>query len=270
VEPRARGTGPVLTWAAWVISRTDPDAVLISLHADHEIGPVEAFRTLMEAGSEAARTDPVLLTVAVPPTRPETGYGYIRPGRPRPAPHGAEIFEVRSFVEKPDETTATRYVDEGYLWNSGIFIWSAAVFLEEVRSVAPEIGDLIPLLEKGDTEAFFREAPSISVDKAVLERSHRVATLKATFRWDDVGAWEALGRTRERDDRGNVLLGPVHAVESRENIVMAEDGTIVLFGVENLVVVRRGDIVLVADRARTPDLKTLLRELPDDLRDPAD
>jgi mannose-1-phosphate guanylyltransferase len=106
------------------------------------------------------------------------------------------------------------------------------------------------------------------VDEAVLERSSRVAGLRATFRWDDVGSWEALSRTREPDGSGNVLLGDIHAVESRENIVVAEEGTVVLFGVEGLAVVRSGDITLVADRRKTPDLKRLLATLPLDLRDP--
>jgi len=102
----------------------------------------------------------------------------------------------------------------------------------------------------------------------VLERSSRVASLRATFQWDDVGAWEALARTRTADVAGNVLLGSVQAVDSRENIVMAEEGTVVLFGVEGLAIVRSGDIVLVADRAKTPDLKSLLEALPSHLRDP--
>jgi len=268
VEPRARGTGPVLAWAAWTIAREDPDAVLISLHADHHIGPLDAFRSLMLAGAETARTTDALFTVAVPPTRPETGYGYIRPDEPLPSPPGTDAFRVQSFVEKPDRDTATRYIAEGYLWNSGIFLWRASVFLQEVRAVTPEIGSLFPLLEEGKVAEFFQRVPSISVDEGVLERSSRVAALRATFRWDDVGAWESLSRTRSLDGDGNVLLGSVHARDARGNIVMTEAGTVVLFGVDNLVVVQRGDVVLVVDRGRTPDLKTLLQSLPEHLRDP--
>ncbi len=268
VEPRPRGTGPVLVWAAWVISQIDPDAVIVSLHADHAIDPFSAFQALIRAGTRAAKTTDALFTVAVPPTRPETGYGYIQPGEAIPAEEGADAFRVESFVEKPDRDTALEYLAAGYLWNSGIFLWRATLFLEEVRAVAPELGSLIPHLEEGDVEGFFREAPVISVDEAVLERSSKVASIRATFHWDDVGAWEALGRTRTADVAGNVLLGSVHAVDSRENIVMAEDGTVVLFGVEGLAVVRSGDIVLVADRTKTPNLKSLLEALPSHLRNP--
>jgi mannose-1-phosphate guanylyltransferase len=268
VEPLAKGTGPVLVWAAWQIQKEDPDAVLVSLHADHAIQPTDLFRSLIREGAKLAGVTPALLTVAVEPTRPETGYGYIRPGPAIPMEGSTEAFEVESFVEKPDRETAREYVSAGYLWNSGIFLWRASTFLNEVEKVAPELHRLIPLLERGRTEDFFRESPTISVDEAVLERSARVASLRASFQWDDVGAWEALARTRAPDSDGNVLLGPAWAVESEDNIVLMEEGTAVLFGVEGLVVVRSGDRILVARRSRTPDLKSLLEALPPALTDP--
>jgi mannose-1-phosphate guanylyltransferase len=238
------------------------------LHADHAIEPLESFLDLIRQGVEAAGGEDALFTIAVPPTRPETGYGYIQPGESLDLPKGVEGFRVQSFVEKPDSDTARKYLDAGYLWNSGIFLWRAAFFLDQVRAVAPELGELIPLLEAGEVEEFFQAAPNISVDEAVLERSRQVASLRATFQWDDVGAWEALGRTRRPDEDRNVLLGPAEAVDSTDNIVMTEEGTVVLFGVQGLAVVRSGGVVLVADRARTPDLKELLAALPPHLRDP--
>jgi len=268
VEPEARGTGPVLVWAAWSIAREDPSAVLVSLHADHAIQPPEAFHALLRDAAAVAASEDVLLTVAIPPTRPETGFGYIRPGEAMGRAGTTEAFRVRSFVEKPDLETAERYVSSGYLWNSGIFVWRAHLFLQEVREVAPELGSLLPLLDEGKVEEFFRNSPVISVDEAVLERSSRVAFVRATFQWDDVGSWEALARTRPSDGRGNVLLGSAHAVEASGNIAMAEEGSVVLFGVDDLVVVRSGEIVLVADRRRSPDLKSLLNALPPHLRDP--
>ncbi|MGM0669377.1 MAG: mannose-1-phosphate guanylyltransferase [Gemmatimonadota bacterium] len=268
VEPRVRGTGPVLTWAAWVIHQTDPDAVMVSLHADHAIQPWKAFQDLIRRAGDFASRTPKLFTVSVHPTRPETGYGYVRPGEGIPGGEDLGAFLVRSFVEKPDTETARKYVEEGYLWNSGIFLWRADLFLEEVRDVAPELGELLPLLEAGDTEEFFRRSPNVSVDEAILERSRRVASIPADFRWDDVGAWEALGRTREPDGEGNITVGSVHLKDARDNIVMAEEGEVVLFGVEGLAVIRSGDIILVARRERTPELKKLLEELPPSLRSP--
>jgi len=268
VEPEAKGTGPVLTWAAWSLLREDPEAVVVSLHADHAIEPWDEFQELIRRAGELARTQPNLFTVAVPPDRPETGYGYIRPGEKLKVDGNVDAFRVSSFVEKPDRDTAQHYLEAGYLWNSGIFLWRADLFLEEVKAVAPELGDLLPFLEAGDVERFFREAPNVSVDEAVLERSHRVASVRATFAWDDVGSWEALCRTCPGDGAGNVALGNVHLEDARENIVMVEDGDAVLFGVEGLVVVRSGDILLVADRKRAGELKALLKSLPARLRDP--
>jgi mannose-1-phosphate guanylyltransferase len=268
VEPQAKGTAPVLVWAAWAISQEDPNGVVVSLHADHAIQPLDHFYSLIRAGGRLAGSTEALFTVAIPPNRPETGYGYIRPGPPLPSTEGLEAFEVQAFVEKPDAPTAAAFLKDGFLWNSGIFLWRAAHFLREVQEVAPELGSLIPLLEKGDVEGFFREAPTVSVDEAVLERSSRVASLRATFQWDDVGSWESLRRTQRLDDDGNVLLGDARGMDSKGNIVLAEEGSVVLFGVQDLVVVRSGDIVLVTDRSRASDLKTLINTLPPELRDP--
>jgi mannose-1-phosphate guanylyltransferase len=268
VEPQAKGTGPVLTWAAWTLLQEDPDAVLASLHADHAIEPWSAFQESIRRGADLARESRLLFTIAVPPSRPEVGYGYILPGDPLPAPEGMAAFTVKAFVEKPDRETAERYLEEGYFWNSGIFLWRADVFLEEVRAHTPELAQHLPLLEKGDVEGFFQAVPDISVDQAVLERSRRVASIRATFRWDDVGCWEALSRTFPADEDGNVAVGSVHLLDATGNIILTEEGKVVLFGVDNLVVVRRGDLVLVAKRDRTPDLKTLLKTLPPEMTDP--
>lgn len=268
VEPEAKGTAPVLVWAAWVINRIQPGAVIVSLHADHVIDPTETFGSQIRAAAVEAETSDALFTVGVPPTRPETGFGYLLPGGPFPMIGDGEAFEVRSFVEKPGPVKAKEFVEGGYLWNSGLFIWRSDFFLDEVRSVAPELGSLLPLLEEGDADAFFREAPPISVDEAVLERSTKVVGIRAEFQWDDVGCWEALARTGDSDESGNVLSGSAEIVDSRDNIVVSDDGTLVLFGVNDLVVVRRGDIVLVAHRDRAPELKSLLNELPAELRDP--
>lgn len=261
VEPSARGTCPVLAWAAWEVARREPSAVLVSLHADHLIRPLEAFVGTVGAAAHLARTQDLLVTVGIRPDRVETGYGHIQPGEPLEAPGDVQAFRVAAFHEKPDAATARRYVDAGYLWNSGIFVWKASVFLDELERHAPEVASCLPLLEKEGTEAFFRAAPVSVVDTAVMERSSRVACVGATFAWDDVGGWEALGRTRDSDASGNVLLGNGRAVDSTGNVVFAEDGRVVLFGVHDLVVVRSGGVTLVLPRDRAADLKSLLRQL---------
>ena len=268
VEPRARGTGPVLAWAAWEIAKIDPAAVIVSLHADHFIKPEAAFVQLLQDAAGLARETGRLFTVSVLPSRPETGYGYIEPGDPLPAPAGVRAFAVGTFHEKPDAATAHRYIDAGYLWNSGIFVWSASAFLNEVKSVAPEIGDLLPLIDEESPEAFFAQVPNLPVDVAVLERSARVASVAATFDWDDVGSWEGLTRSRGTDANGNVVVGSGHVVDGKRNVIYAEGGTIATFGVDDLVVVQCGHITLVSTTERAPDLKRFLERLPASVREP--
>jgi mannose-1-phosphate guanylyltransferase len=177
---------------------------------------------------------------------------------------------VDRFVEKPPADIAEGYVRQGYLWNTGIFIWPVDLFLEEVRRHAPEIGEQFELLEQNRVREFFERVPSLSVDHAVLERSDRVGVMAATFEWDDVGAWDAVARTRPADALGNVSIGNVHLIDSRGCIVWAEDDAIVTFGAQDLVIVRAHGVTFVAPRERAPDLKRLLDQLPPSLREPGE
>ena len=271
LEPRAAGTAPVLAWAAAELERRDPDAVMVSLHSDHVIHPPEAFRALLARAAELAAGHRRLFTIGAPPTRPETGYGYVRLGPPLPAlegdPHPEPGNAVAEFVEKPLRHVAEQYLASGlYLWNTGLFVWRVADLLDGLERHAPEFRELVPLLREGGTEEFFRLAPTVSVDQALLERSDRVGVVRATFSWDDVGAWDAVARTRAADEHGNVVLGEAFAVDSRDSILYADDGPVVVFGVDGLVVVRTAGITFVADRGRSPDLKALLERLPEGLR----
>ena len=266
VEPRARGTAPVLVWAAHELAKRDPDAVMASLHADHVIQPEEAFRRLILDAAALAADSGRLFTIGIAPTRPETGYGYIRMGD-RIRDSRSEAYEVAQFVEKPNRETAERYVDAGYLWNSGLFVWKVSALLDEVRAHTPELAELLPLLDRGDVRGFFDAAPSLSIDEGLLERSGKVAVVPATFRWDDVGAWDAVARTLPSDDRGNVAHGTAYAVDSDGCIAWSDDRPVVLFGATDMVVVNTGALTLVMPRDRAADLKKLLEKLPPELRD---
>jgi len=257
VEPVARNTGPALVWAAFEIERASPGALMISLHADHVIHPVDELLETIRRAAEAADRGS-LVCIGVEPDRPETGYGYIEVGEST----GERTSRARRFVEKPDRATAEKYVATGgFLWNTGIFVWRAADLLSAVRDLAPEISGALPLLESDGAEAFFAAVEAVSIDVSVLERSPSVEVVRASFAWDDVGSWNALARTRHADEQGNIIVGPAAAFESANNIVWAEDGEIVLFGVDDLVVVRSGDHTLVARRSSAPDLKRLVERL---------
>jgi mannose-1-phosphate guanylyltransferase len=249
----------VLAWAARRLGEIDPDAVMVSLHADHLIEPLDAFRETVATAVTVAARDGYLVCVGVVPDRVETGYGHVEPGEALDV-DGAQAYRVRACHEQPDPATARRYEDDGYFWNTGIFVWKASVLLEEIEAHAPEIAAHLPRLETSD-EAFFDSVPVSVIDRAVMERSERAATVAATFTWDDVGSWEALTRTRRPDEDGNVTVGRSRLVDAQGNVVFAEDGSVVLFGTENLVVVRTGETTLVMPRDRAADLKTLLLAL---------
>jgi mannose-1-phosphate guanylyltransferase len=263
LEPRARGTAPVLAWAAHTIHALDPGAVMISVHSDHVIEPAAVFLDLLRRAATESKAQRRLCTIGAVAVRPETGYGYISPGASLTA--DGTMRQVDRFVEKPDAETAAGYAAAGWLWNTGIFVWPAALLLEELRLHTPEVASLLPLLDAGDVDGFFRDVPNVSIDEGLLERSRSVAVLSAAFEWDDVGAWDAVGRTRDGDAEGNVAVGEAHFVESARCIAWAEEGTIVVYGMSDVVVVSAGGITFVAPRDRTPELKQLLSQLPADL-----
>lgn len=257
VEPEARNTGPVLAWAASRIERETPGALMISLHADHRIRPFDAFAETIERAKSAALDRGTLVCLGIPPARAETGYGYIETGKPV----GDGICAVSRFVEKPDSETAEAFVASGrYLWNTGIFVWRAADFLQAIQRWCDEISSALPALAEDDVEKFFATVHPVSVDVGVLERADNVETAIATFEWDDVGTWEAVARMREADSSGNVTVGRVRVFEGSDNIVWSESGRVVLFGVDNLVVVQTDRETLVMRRDLAPQLKRM-REL---------
>jgi len=268
LEPRARGTAPVLAWAAHAIERASPGAVMLSLHADHVIEPAAGFRAqLARIASLSVRHDR-LFTVGAVPNRPETGFGYIRVG---PAlPGSDEAFEVAEFVEKPVREVAEQYVQEGYLWNTGLFVWPARRFLEELTMHTPEVAAHLPLLDEGRIVEFFQRVPTITVDEGLLERSRRIGVVRAAFDWDDIGAWDAVARTHPTDAAGNVVHGDAHLIDSSGCIAWADDGALVAFGAQDLVIVRAGGVTFVAPRDRASELKELLKQLPPRLAAPGE
>lgn len=261
VEPRPAGTGPALAWAAReIVRRADDTAVMLSVHADWSVGEPERFRVALSAAADAAERHDALVTIGIVPSRPDPGFGYIEPGAPV---NGAR--RVARFVEKPDSRTAEQFIRQGFLWNSGIFVWRVRDLLRELEQHTPEIA--LALAAATTIEQFFGQVPSISIDHAVMERSARALVLAGDFAWDDVGTWAALRRVRAGDDAGNAVAGDVHAVASSGNVVHAESGTVVLYGVSDLVVVARDGLTMVTTVERAADLKVLLETLPASVRD---
>lgn len=263
IEPRAASTAPALIWASFEAFRRDPDAEVLSMHADWAVGNAEIFRETADRALTVARARDRLVTVGIVPSRPETGYGYIVPG----GPLGDAAFSVARFTEKPDAATALNLMAAGALWNSGLFAWTATRLLAEVRLHTPEVAGALPALERGDAGAFFRDVTPVSIDVGLLERSRAVAVVRGAFAWDDVGSWEALARVRPSDPSGNVLVGPGFLHESADCVVWSEGDAVVLSGVRDLVVVQAHGRVLVMPRERAGELKRVLDLLPPAIRD---
>ncbi len=260
-EPRPAGTAAALTWAAAEIcARDGADAVMVCVHADWAIGDPAGFRAALLRAADVAERHHALVTVGIVPTRPDPGFGYIAPA----ASVEDGVFQVARFVEKPNRERAAEMVAEGFLWNSGIFVWRVGDFLDEVRALTPEVAPALDAAD-GDIARFFAAARSVSVDVGVLERSTRVLVLPGDFGWDDVGTWGALHRVRDRDRANNSASGSVHALSSEGNVVHAEGNAVVLYGVSGLVVVTRAGLTLVTTVEHSADLKTLLDTLPADL-----
>ncbi len=256
-EPRAASTAPALVWAARWISQRDPGGQMLSLHADWAVGDDRAFRAAAHEALGVAKEYDVLVTVGVKPTRNETGYGYIVPGKPL---GGART--VRRFVEKPSPTRAALLRRRGALWNTGLFTWGVARFLGEAGAYARELTAGWPKLTDGDVAGFFAAVTPVSVDVAVLERTKRLAVVTGNFPWDDIGSWDALLRIRTPDAHGNVVVGNVTLAEDvHGSVVWSDSEHVAVLGLEGVIVVRAHGHTLVMPTGRAEHLKELVQRL---------
>ena len=261
-EPRPAGTCAALAWAAQVIAqRAGADAVMICVHADWAIGDVGAYQATLAEAARVAFEERALVTVGIVPSRPDPGFGYIQPG----AAVREGVRRVARFAEKPDPERAARMVADGFLWNSGIFAWCVGDLLDEIRDHTPEVQPALSAAGD-DVAAFFAQVQSVAIDVGVLERSDRVLVLPGQFEWDDVGTWAALHRVRTCDAQNNAMLGPTFALQATGNVVHADGTQVVLYGVDDLVVVAREGLVMVTRREKATELKTLLDALPAEVR----
>ena len=257
-EPRPAGTAAALTWGALTIAERDgPDTIMISVHADWAIADDDKFRSTLLDAEEVATAEHALVTVGIVPTRPDPGFGYIQPSR-----SSGIASHVQQFVEKPTRARAAEMRDKGYLWNSGIFVWRVADFLDEVKAHTPELSNAVRTASAATPAQFFSTvATPISVDVGVLERSSNVMVVPGEFGWDDIGTWAALSRVRSKDEFGNVTSGDVHLLDCADNVVHVESGEVVMFGVNDLVVVTKGRLTLVTTTEKASDLKRLMESL---------
>lgn len=264
IEPVGRNTAPAVAVAA-ILAEADPEALLLVMPSDHQVRDPDAFRHAVAQAVPLARAGH-LVTFGIRPTEANTGYGYIKRGVPL-----MEAFAVDRFVEKPDRPTAEAYLESGdYLWNAGIFMFTARAYLEELGRRLPEmVVRCRAALAEGQSDLFFfrlADGPFAaiagqSIDYAVMEHTAQAAVVPADMGWSDIGSWSALWQESEHDADGNVLIGDVIAGATVDSYVRSENRLVATLGVRDLIVVVDDDVVLVADKSHDQDVKRIVEEL---------
>ena len=264
IEPEGRNTAPAVLAAALYISQSNPDALMLVAPSDHVVPDSDAFRAAIETGIPAAQGG-ALITFGIAPTRPETGYGYLELAEP--AGDAQKVVKLNRFVEKPALEQASEMLSKGnFLWNAGIFLFSAKAIIAAFNAYAPDmIAPVQAAVDNGQPDlGFFRLAPEPwaetrddSIDYAVMEHADNLAVVPFSGAWSDLGGWDAVWRETPQDDRGVVLSGNATALECTNSLLRAEDDRqeVVGIGLENLVVVAMPDAVLVADMSKTQSVK---------------
>ncbi|TCS41970.1 mannose-1-phosphate guanylyltransferase/mannose-6-phosphate isomerase [Reinekea marinisedimentorum] len=264
LEPAGRNTAPAIALAAFQALERDANAILVVLPADHVIRDHDKFAAALDLAVEQAKNGK-LVTFGVKPTYAETGYGYIQ------AEEKGVVSPVKAFKEKPDAETAEQYVAAGsYYWNSGMFVFSAQAYLDELNAFQPEIYTSVKKAFDGhkvdldfiriDSEAF-EASPSDSIDYAIMEKTTRAVVVPYDGDWNDIGAWAALYDLNEKDESGNVLFGDVLIHEAKGNFIRSENQLIAAVGVEDLAIVSTKDAVAVMPRSRAQDIKHVVNQL---------
>lgn len=263
LEPVGRNTAPAIAVAA--LHQNTDDAILLVLAADHVIQDVEKFQEHILQGFKLAQ-EGAMVTFGILPLAPETGYGYIKAGS-----EVANGFQVEQFVEKPDLETAQAYLDQGnYFWNSGMFMFRADRYLEELQRFNPDMHKFANASLAGAVKDFdfvrldkaaFEACPADSIDYAVMEKTDNAVVIPIDVGWNDVGSWTSLWDVSEKDQSGNHFTGDVLNTDSKNNFVHAEDRLVALVGVDDMVVVDTPDALLVASKDRVQEVKSIVSQL---------
>lgn len=263
-EPVARNTAPAILLGAMVVYERDPGGLVLVLPSDHIIEDADAFNRAVEASLEAAGNG-YLVTYGITPTRPETGYGYIKAGE-----RLGEVYRVERFEEKPDPERARRFLeDRNYTWNSGIFLFGAGAILEEARKHQP---DLMAHLDNLDLELFsnigevFRSIEPLSIDYGVMEKTDRAATIPTTMGWSDLGSWDSFHEIGVKDGKGNVVSGNVICLDTSNSLLLESGKVMAVSGMKDVIVIDTDDALLVCPRGRSQDVKQVVERLEGDGR----
>ncbi len=276
LEPMGKNTAPAITLAALAAIEKGDDPLLLVLAADHVIKDVSAFQQSVHSASIFAEQG-MLVTFGIVPTHAETGYGYIKQGElVKQEQENVKSYNVAEFVEKPDLHTAEKYLETGeYLWNSGMFMFKASRYLEELKKYSPEIlatckdafqSKMNDLDFTRISAEVFEKCPEDSIDYAVMEHTEHAVVVPLNAQWSDVGSFSSLWEVNPKDEQGNVSQGDVISEASTNCYINAENRLVTTVGVNNLVIVETKDAILVADKDKVQDVKSIVNQLKADNR----
>ncbi|MEG1312025.1 MAG: mannose-1-phosphate guanylyltransferase [Romboutsia sp.] len=266
VEPEGRNTAPCIALSAFVIKKYYDNVNMVVLPADHLIKDEEAFRNVIKSANEfVTENENSIITLGMEPTRPETGYGYIRNSNDERVVNNHRVIKVDAFVEKPNKEKAKEYLLNGnYLWNGGMFLWSVDNVLNQIEVHSNNTYKALQRIEdisENQLQSFINEnyehTEAISIDYAVLEKSEDIYVVPSSFGWDDVGSWEALDRYRDKDEAGNVLVGNAKVVDSESNLVISSNNSIVVEGLNDIYVIENDGKILVGHKSNVANVKEL-------------
>ncbi len=269
-EPIGRNTLPCIGLAAMYAEIENPDGIMVVSPSDHLIQNNELFKDTVLAAAKIADERDGIVTIGITPNYPAKGYGYVKTAEDITGEEKIKQFKVERFVEKPDEATATEYLKQGgFYWNSGLFVFKISVFLKAVEEFAPALyADLRKIqadLGKpnyGQTlDTIYRAVESISVDYGIMEHAQNIYLVEGNFDWNDLGSWESVYQTDEKDENGNAGMGEAIFLDTKNSYVSTDEGLVAVVGLEDVIVVRDGNTTLVCKRDNAEDIKKIVEQL---------
>ncbi|MDU1312958.1 MAG: mannose-1-phosphate guanylyltransferase [Clostridium septicum] len=266
VEPEGRNTAPCIALSALLIKRYYKDANMVVLPSDHLIRDEEGFRNIIQFSDKYLDENKnAIVTLGMKPDRPETGYGYINYVENKVEANGYKVIKVNSFIEKPNLEKAKEYLKEGsYLWNGGMFLWNIENILKEIKEYLPNTYEALKKVENIKEEELqlfindnYKKTDPTSIDYGVLEKSNEIYVVPSEIGWDDVGSWEAIERYRERDNMGNIHIGNINSVNSKDNLVIAPNQNIIIDNLSGIYVIENDGQIIVGRKENVSQIKQL-------------
>ena len=262
--PTARNTLPAIAWATYQIYQQDQAALIGVFASDHSIDNEDAFLSAWQTAELVAEQD-YLVLLGIKPHEPATGYGYIKPSQALPFVDALPVHQVAQFVEKPDLAKAQEFVRDGYLWNSGMFVFKASTFMQLLQRYQPKIYQQVIELNQANLAESYAEFPNLSMDYGLAEvlakQAEKIAVVPVDMAWSDLGSWDSIYARHQKDTNNNVTHGEVVSLDTQNSLIWTEAGLVATLGLNNVVVIQTADATLICDRSRAEDIKALVAEV---------